>query len=123
MSSPQQLSGSVRRVGSMIHLAPGAEEQYRRLHRAVPPGVLARLTASGISNYSIYLHADVLFGYFEYVGDDYERDMALIAADPETQAWWEVMAPLQRRSDAADPAEWWATMDEVFHLDSRQAGC
>jgi L-rhamnose mutarotase len=25
-----------------------------------------------------------------YIGDDYEEDMAVIAADPETHKWWEV---------------------------------
>jgi L-rhamnose mutarotase len=30
------------------------------------------------------LHEDILFGYFEYVGDDFEADMADIAQDPET---------------------------------------
>ena len=30
-----------------------------------------------------------------YVGDDYAADMAAMAADPETQRWWEITNPMQ----------------------------
>ena len=36
-----------------------------------------------------------LFSYFEYVGGDFEGDMAKIAADPKTQEWWALCKPCQ----------------------------
>jgi L-rhamnose mutarotase len=107
----------LRRLGLVIKLAPNAEEEYRRLHSAVWPGVLDRLEASGVRNYSIFLRDGFLFAYFEYVGDDYERDMAVIAADPETQRWWKLTDPLQQPVSTSAEGEWWAPMDEVFHMD------
>ena len=35
-----------------------------------------------IRNYSIYYRDGYLFSYYEYVGDDYEADMAKMAARP-----------------------------------------
>jgi L-rhamnose mutarotase len=107
----------VKRIGSVIKLAPGAEAEYRRLHHDVWPAVLKRLAASGITNYTIFLHGELLFSYMEYVGDDLDRDMAAIAADPETQRWWELTVPLQHPVPSAAEGQWWASMEEVFHMD------
>lgn len=110
MSSP-------RRVASVIRVAAGNIQQYELLHRAVWPGVLRRLQESGVRDYSIYRYDELLFSYFEYVGDDYEADMAAIAADPETQRWWKVCGPLQQPVPERRPDEWWHEIQELFHLD------
>ncbi len=34
---------------------------------------------------SIFRYKNLLFGYFEYVGDNYEADMAELVVDPKTQ--------------------------------------
>jgi L-rhamnose mutarotase len=110
-------TGATRRVGQVIGLADGALEEYARLHADVWPGVLDTLRRAHIRNYSIYRHGDLLFSYFEYTGDDYEADLATIAADPVTQEWWRHTDPLQRtlRERPEDP--WWTPMEELFHLD------
>lgn len=107
----------MKRVAQAIRLAPGARQEYEALHAAVWPGVLERLRASNVTNYSIYRHGDVLFSYLEYVGEDYEADMAAIAADPETQRWWAVCNPLQNPYEDRPDGEWWSPLPEVFHLD------
>jgi L-rhamnose mutarotase len=40
-----------------------------------------------------------------------------MAADPATQRWWALMEPMQDPIDSRQPGEWWARMEEVFHLD------
>ena len=107
----------MRRVAQVIALPAENAAEYERLHAAVWPAVLARLAASGIRNYSIYRHGELLFSYFEYVGDDYDADVAAIAADPETQRWWQLTDPLQRRVPEAADGEWWHPLTEVFHAD------
>jgi L-rhamnose mutarotase len=107
----------MQRYGSVIGLRPEKAEEYLALHRAVWPGVLARITECNIRNYSIYRYGDLLFSYFEYVGDDYAADMAHMAADPETQRWWDVCMPCQRQTDDAVPGQWWTPIEEVFHED------
>ena len=90
---------------------------YRRYHSRVWPEVLRKITECNIRNYSIYHKDGLLFAYFEYVGSDYAADMARMAADPKTQEWWAVMKPMQSPLDTRQPDEWWADMEEVFHLD------
>ena len=77
----------MKRIASVIAVASSDIEAYEQLHREVWPGVLERLSSSNIRNYSIYRHGELLFSYMEYVGEDYDVDMALIAADPITQRW------------------------------------
>ena len=52
-----------------------------------------------------------------YDGDDFEADMAKMAADPETQRWWAECTPCQQPVETAQEGELWAEMEEVFHLD------
>ncbi len=42
---------------------------------------------------------------------------AASAADPVTQNWRSVTDPCQVPLDNRKPSEWWATMEEIFHLD------
>ena len=58
-----------------------------------------------------------MFSYYEYIGSDYDADMAKMAADPETQRWWEVTDPCQQPIETATKGEWWAGMKEVFHTE------
>jgi L-rhamnose mutarotase len=104
------------RIASVIGLPPENVARYEELHANVWPGVLERLRASHITNYSIYRHGDLLFSYLEYSGDDYDADSAAIAADPTTQEWWAVCEPLQRPLDDRAEGEWWKQLPEVFHL-------
>jgi L-rhamnose mutarotase len=105
------------RVATVIRLKPEHEEEYRRLHRAVWPDVLAALKRAHVRNYSIFLRDGLLFSYLEYDGADYAADMAGIAADEATRRWWQLTDPCQQPVDSAAEGEWWASAEEVFHLD------
>lgn len=107
------------RHGQLIGIGPEAIAEYKRLHAEAWPGVLAKITECNIRNYSIFLKEpeNLLFAYFEYVGEDFAADMARMAADPETQRWWELCKPLQRPLDTRAEGEWWAELEEVFHHD------
>lgn len=107
----------MQRFGSVLRVRPEKFEEYKRLHAAVWPGVLARLTASHVRNYSIYHKDGWLFSYFEYHGNDYAADTAAIAADPVTQQWWAVNKPCQEPLATRREGEWWADMEELFHHD------
>ena len=43
--------------------------------------------------------------------------MQKMADDPKTQEWWDVMKPMQQPLSTRSKGEWWADMEEVFHLD------
>ena len=107
----------MQRYGSVIKVRPEKEEEYRRLHAAPWPGVLAMIRECNIRNYSIYLKDGYLFSYFEYVGTDFAADMARMAKDPTTREWWTHTDPCQEPLESRKPGEWWAAMEEVFHSD------
>lgn len=105
----------MKRYGMVIKVKPEMVESYKHLHANTWPQVLQRITDCNIRNYSIFLRDGLLFSYFEYVGDDYDADMARMAEDPVTRAWWKLTDPCQEPVDSAGEDEWWAPMEEVFH--------
>jgi len=112
----------MKRYGWTIGLKAEKIEEYKRLHADVWPEVLDMIKQSNIQNYSIYLRRlddgrTYLFSYLEYTGDDFEADMAKMAADPTTQKWWDVCKPCQEPLSDLANGEWWADMEEVFHID------
>ena len=112
----------MRRYAWIIGLRPEKAEEYKKLHADVWPGVLKMIRECGIQNYSIYLRELpdgnlYLFSYLEYIGDDFDADMAKMAADPLTQEWDDVCKPCQKPLENRAEGEWWADMDEVFHCD------
>jgi L-rhamnose mutarotase len=113
---------AARRFGAVAELIPERVARYRELHANAWPAVNARIKASNIQNYSIFLR-DVggkphLFSYFEYVGKDFDADMAAMAADKETQRWWAECVPCMVQSPGASGATGvWSDAVEVYHLD------
>ena len=111
----------MQRYGSVIGVRKNKLAEYKKLHAAVWPGVLKMIKRCKIRNYSIYLRKMpggkfYLFSYFEYTGRNFAADMAKMATDPATQRWWSVCKPCQQPLAGRAPDEWWANMEEVFHL-------
>ncbi len=106
----------MKRFGQVIRLKPEGAKEYIRHHQAVWPDVLAKIKECNISNYSIFVRDDLLFAYFEYTGNNYNSDMEKMAAHEETQRWWGVVKPLMQPVSSAGPEEFWADMEEIFHL-------
>lgn len=112
----------MKRYGMVIGLHADKIDEYKRLHAAAWPEVLAMIRECNIRNYTIYLRQlddgrHYLFSHFEYHGDDFAADMRKMAADPTTQRWWSFCEPCQRPLDTRRPGEWWAEMEEVFHAE------
>lgn len=110
------------RYGMVQGLKPDRVARYKELHAAVWPAVLDMIRQCNIRNYTIYLRRlpdgqYYLFSNFEYIGTDYAADMAKMAADPTTQAWWAECKPCQEPLPDRAEGEWWAAMEEVFHAD------
>jgi L-rhamnose mutarotase len=109
----------MQRMGMVIGLRAEKAAEYKRLHAAVWPEILDMISKCHIRNYSIFLREpeNLLFGYWEYHGTDFNADAAKMAADPKTQEWWEVCMPCQQPFETRKDGEWWAMMAEVFHHD------
>jgi len=107
----------MRRFGQVIKLKPGVLESYKSYHAKIWPEVATTIRDCNIRNYSIYLKDGFLFAYMEYIGVDFEADMAKMGEDPKTQEWWAIMKPMQEPLTTRAPGAWWADMEEVFHQD------
>lgn len=107
----------MRRFGSVIAVKPEKLEDYKYHHAHIWPEINALISACNLRNYSIYYKDGLLFSYFEYVGDDYEADMAKMVADPKNQLWWDLVKPFQEPLSTRKEGEWWADMEEVYHFD------
>jgi L-rhamnose mutarotase len=110
----------VQRYGMVIGLRPEMVDPYKLLHKYTWPEILNKLTEGNIRNYAIYLYQInskfYLFSYFEYVGDNFAADMAIVDGDPATVAWMKFtdqtcQLPVPTRTEG----EWWAMMQEIFH--------
>ena len=107
----------MRRFGQTLKIKPGCLEAYAKWHANPMPGVNEMIKECNLQNYSIYTCGEYLFSYFEYVGDDFDADMAKMAADPNTQAWWDVVKPLMQPLEDRKEGEFWSDMKEIYHLD------
>ena len=107
----------MQRFGQVIGIKKERLKEYTELHANTWPDVLKKIEECNIRNYSIYHYGDLLFAYMEYHGDDFEADMAKMAADETTQKWWDICMPMQEPVADRAEDEWWKTLDEVFHTD------
>ena len=112
----------VERYGWAIGLKPEMVESYKLIHKYPWSPVLNALVDAKVRNYPIYLNQidgkPFLFAYFEYVGDNFTEDMAQVDGDPVSKAWMKFtddacQVPIPTRAQG----EWWAVMEEVFHMD------
>ena len=117
-TNPQETDDGIQRFASVIGLKPEMEQRYRELHADAWESVQQCLVAANVHNYSIYITElegkKFLFSYFEYTGINFEADMALIAADVETQRWWKETDPCQIRLPNRREGENWSSMERVF---------
>ena len=106
----------MRRMGLCNRLRPEKAAEYKALHAAVWPGVLATISACNIRNFSIFLREpeNLLFAYWEYHGADFAADARKMASDPTTQRWWTLTDPCQAPFESRAEGENWAQMDEIF---------
>ena len=107
----------MKRYGQVIRIKLEKLDEYKAYHKNVWPEVLDTIRKCNIRNYSIFHKDGYLFAYFEYVGDDFEADMKKMAADPKTQEWWNIIKPMQEPLETRANGEWWANMEEIFHVD------
>ena len=110
-------------AGSKNLFKIGTDERFpsAEIDLKYPGGMqlLHQIKRSNIRNHSIDLREpeNLLSAYYEYPGTDHRADRAAMAADPVTQDWWKVCMPMQAPLATKTEGEWWAGMEEVFHLD------
>ena len=118
MSTPTKTR---RRIAWVTGLRPEKAAYYEQLHANPMPGVNEMITACNLRNVSVH-KAEIagklyLVFYAEYTGDDFDADMAKMAADPATQRWWKETDPCQEPLPAAAAkGKIWAETKELYYL-------
>ena len=113
---------AMKRYGMIIGLRPEKVAEYKQLHAAVWPEVLKKIRECQIRNYSIYLRRS-------RTGSITSSAISSIPAATSRRTWsgWPPIRPrsaggrfcepCQRPLADRAPKEWWANMEEVFHVD------
>lgn len=98
----------------VIGLREESAPAYIALH--AESGIRDLLTAANIRNFNIFVQRLpdghlYEFGYYEYVGDNYEADMAALDAHPRNREWLALCNPMQRPLPGANG---WTEMQSIF---------
>lgn len=107
----------MKRYGQIIGIKPDQIEAYERLVANVWPELLETFHKYNMRNYSVFRYQNLLFTYFEYVGDDFASDMAHVAVHPKVREWVSLTDPMQDPMPDRVEGEWWTNMRELFHSD------
>lgn len=103
----------MKRIGRIVKLKQEMKERYIQLHADPWPEVTRAIHDCGIRNFSIYLKGEILFSYFEYVGNAYEDDMKRL--DELTAEWLRETDRCQEPAEQTEEGGLWSVMDEIFY--------
>ncbi len=106
--------------GQLGRLKQDKIQEYKELHANVWPGVLNTIHKCNLQNYSIFIQGPLVFSCFEYVGEDYEQDMARMAEDSVTQEWWKHTKPCFEAFAISEQSEFYHDMEQIFHFEQEE---
>ena len=106
---------AIKRFGQIGRLKPEKIEEYCALHANPWPEVQKTITECNLRNYSIYVHGDLAFAYFEYVGEDFDADMQKMEEDPITLKWWEHTHPCFVEYAIHPASQFYHDMKPIFY--------
>ena len=124
-----KLRGGTYHAG-MIRANPEHVLQYMALHDQTWPEVMACMHKCNMRDFVVWYHEETstMFHQFIYVGDDFDADMANVAASPVVRFWWTFCEPCQEPlhwkgpppSQGGDghpayPGQWWSPLRQVNH--------
>ena len=105
----------MQRVAFRLRVKSERLEEYKRLHQAVWPELLADLRAASIRNYSIFADGPELFGYLEC--DDWQAASDALAQSDANRRWQEFMRDYLDTPVDPDAAEPVRLLGEVFRME------
>ena len=104
----------MKRNAFKMKLKPGFEIEYKKRHDEIWPELSSLLTASGISDYSIYFDEETLILFaIQKIVDDF--DESSLPNHPIVKKWWAYMADIMETN--ADNSPVVTSLKEVFHLE------
>ncbi|QJD94878.1 L-rhamnose mutarotase [Mucilaginibacter robiniae] len=101
------------KIAFKMKLKPGYKQEYQKRHSEIWPELVSLLSASGISDYSIFLDEETnsLFAVQQQSGQS-SQDLGKTEV---VQKWWAYMADIMETNPDNSPIS--VPLTPVFHLD------
>jgi len=99
-----------------IVLQPDKGEEYVRLHSPVPDAISEQLAQAGISDFSIFLDREDVFGVFEY---ESEEKLARYLADDVSPDWTQAIIRICLRREIDPELPTLKRLPRVFRFDKQ----
>ncbi len=106
----------MQRFADVIRVPAEKYAEYVEKHDHIWPNIVEMMRQAHIENFTIFHRDGYLFKYFEYTGDDFQADMEKLNSYEEHSRWLEFTAVCQQPVETAKENEWWAPMEEIFHI-------
>ena len=105
------------RYAMAVRLKDEKRDFYIKNHANVWPEVLSELKKIKVKNYSIYLKEDFMFGYLEYDGNNFNKDMEEMQKIPVVDKWTKLMIDCFNPFPNNEDNNSWVMMDEIFYME------
>lgn len=113
------MKDNIKRIGMVIGTNPNKIELYKKLHSDSNTGVRDLLSKYNYNNFSIFINKmpdglEYLFAYFEYTGDDFDKDNSEMNNEPRYKEWLSITNSCQIPLEGSVS---WTEMERVFFLE------
>ena len=104
----------MERHAMIIGIKEECIEEYKKYHANPWPEIEECIANSNIKNFSIYIHKTILFGYFEYFGNNLKANMGLWAENQKMQEWWKNHISMLEPIEKGSREDGWNYIEEIF---------
>lgn len=116
--NPGKAAKEVSRIGLVTGLKSEQEASYRSLCQTIWPGVSDQMARSKIRDWTTFVvgigEKLYLFSYYEYVGDDFEADMARMKENPVVRRWLKLIEACQLPLPEIEGKGMWCEMAPIL---------
>ena len=105
----------MQRKAMVIGIKPDRIDEYKKYHANPWPEILECISEGNVKNFSIFIHGTILFGYFEYHGQNLEADMKKWGENKKMQEWCDIHIPMLEPLEKGKREDGWIYMQEIFH--------
>ena len=105
------------RKGMVRGIKPELVSEYEKTHSNVWPEILERISNCKIKNYSVFARGDRLFSFFEYHGNNFEKDTKEMRNNNKFEEWEKFHEHMFKPLEHQKKDEGWIELKEIFRKD------
>lgn len=108
------------RVALHSMVRPGAVDEYRVRHAAIPDDLVVLFERAGIHDWSIWRSGDRLFHLVDC--DDFDAALRVVDSDPANEAWQSVIGRYVAGFLGPDGEDAFAPLEPIWSLGAQRSG-